>query len=129
MQTESHKKHLASRISHSDCCECRADTERRFVDRAVWKYDHVSEYLAYIRPRLDALHTGKYAGDSDAIIWLRKFVKALHTRISLKVQGPCGRKHSHGYLERLRMTQFPGNRADSGYLRQFASRGASCLDY
>jgi len=136
VQSLAHRQHIAGRVSHADCSECRADCERRFVDRVQggqWRYAHVGEYLAYIRPRLTALQTGEYADDPDARAWQRKFVKALHTRISLKVAdtgGRCnGRKFSHGYLERLKMTRFPGSRADAGYLRRFADRGASCLDY
>lgn len=126
MKSIEHQKHLETRISHSVCCECRADTERRFTDRGTWKYDHVRVYLEYVRPLLIAIRSGKYTDDPDATIWLRKFIKALHTRISLKVHPNQGRKYSDGYLERLRMAN--RGRTDAGYLRQFASRGASCLD-
>ena len=101
----------------------------------MWKYAHVTDYLAYVRPRLDAIRAGQYADDVDARIWYRKFIKALHTRITLKVAIAQGRKHADGYLERLgQFTRRDGwqsrqNKIDAGYLRQFAARGASCLDY
>jgi hypothetical protein len=138
MQSLAHRQHIAERVSHADCPECRADTERSFSrnsrtgQASPWRYRHVHEFLAWIRPRLAAIRDGSNGGDSvDARIWHRDFIRALHARISLKapVSGANGRKFSHGYLERLKMTRFPGSRADEGYLRRFADRGASCLDY
>lgn len=124
MQSEAHKGHLSSNVSHSDCCECRADTERRFVDRSVWRYEHVHVYLNYIAPPLAIIRSGERG--HDARIWHRKLIDALHRRINLKVANRChGRKWCDSYLERL--GQF-GKNVDAGYLRQFASRGASCLD-
>ena len=123
MQSAEHKQHIKSRVAHSNCSECRADCERRFVDTTPWKYTHVSEYLAWARPRVQAIHKGN-EWSVDARIWYRKFRKALHTRISSKAPR-AGRKQCDSYLER--MGQFPRG-TDSGYLRAFASRGASCLD-
>lgn len=128
MQTETHKAHLANNMSHNSCCECRADCERQFVRLSPWaKYQYVSEYLAYVRPRLQACVVDNSV---DARVWYRGFVKALHVRITLRTT-VAGRKQSDGYLQRL--GQFSRNRqdnhfADAGYLRSYASRGASCLD-
>lgn len=126
MTSTDHALHLQSRTSHSACSECRADTERQFVPTTTWSYGHVHDYLTYIRPRLNAIRNG--ADDVDARIWRRKFLKALHTRISLKAAHPPvpRRKHCDSYLERLQ--QF-ARTTSADYLRRFASRGASCLDY
>ena len=123
MQSETHKRHLETRVSHSDCCECRADTERRFTGNTPFKYDHVREYLSWIRPRIEAIRQGE--ASVNARIWQRDFMRAMHNRISSHAAGR-GRKWCDSYLER--MGQF-GNRADAAYLRQFAQRGTSCLDY
>jgi hypothetical protein len=124
MKSTEHQKHLDTRISHSACSECRADTERRFVDCSVWRYDHVHDYLEYVAPRILAIQNG--ADGVNAHQWLKDFRKALNRRISLKVDAVRGRKYCDSYLERFR--QFP-QCTDAGYLRRFASRGASCLDY
>jgi hypothetical protein len=124
MTTPQHRSHLQSRISHSDCSECRADTEKRFVDTTRWNYAHVREYLAYVRPLLALIRAGH--DSTDAAIWLRKFRAALDRRISLKAGVPLERKRCDSYLERL--GQFPRS-TDAAYLRRFAARGASCLDY
>jgi len=121
--SESHKRHIQTRVSHSNCCECRADTERRFVDTRAWRYQHVSEYLSWAKPRLKAIHKGN-EWSTDARIWYRKFKQALHRRITLKIP-PMGRKQCDSYLDRLK--QLPRG-TDEGYLRRFARRGASCLD-
>lgn len=126
MQTPEHQRHIASRIAHNDCQECRADCERQFL-RPQWQsYQHVSEYLAWCRPRFAAIRAG---GLSDreataAAQWIRKFREALHRRITLKVGSEQGRKRCDSYLER--MGQFPRN-TDNAYLRRFARRGASTL--
>ena len=120
MVSHIHAKHILSRVSHNNCSECRADTERRFVPVEPWReYKFVSEYLAYVRPRLSALD-----GTAEANQWYRKFSKALHTRITLRVPA-VGRKHSAGYLERLRGM----NRChDVAYLLECASTRASALE-
>lgn len=123
MQSEQHKIHIQSRNSHSNCCECRADTERRFVRLKPWReYQFVVDYLSYVRPRLAAC---KVDNSVDARIWYRKFAQALHRRITLRAPS-AGRKYCDSYQERLK--QF-GRKVDAGYLRKFAQRGASCLDY
>lgn len=124
MITAAHQRHLSGNVSHNDCCECRADTERWHVSTVRWRYEHVHDYLAYVRPRLAALRNG--VNDVDAQIWRRKFLKALHTRISLKnAHQVARRKYCGSYLERLQ--QFSRS-TSATYLRGFASRGASCLD-
>lgn len=126
MISRTHALHIQTRVSHADCSECRADTERRFVQTAPWRYSCVHEYLTYIQPRLAALRDG--ADDMDARLWRRRFREALDTRISLKTAHPVARrKHCDSYLERLTMAKHPKSSTD--YLRRFASRGASCLDY
>ncbi len=47
MRTAEHKYHIGGNVSHNNCSECRADTERRFVDTSQWTYQHVAEYLAW----------------------------------------------------------------------------------
>ncbi len=132
MQTQGHKAHIAANISHNSCPECRADCERRFVRVRPFRYDHVTEYLRYVKPRLTALRTGRHGGGSiEAQWWHREFVAAPNRRISSHT-GRRGRKYSDGYLERLKMADVkcgPENkRPGELYLRMFASRGASCLD-
>lgn len=121
MRSDQHWMHISSRVSHNDCDECRADTERRFVSLRPWRYQHTGEYLAYVRPRLAAMRNG--ADTVEARVWRRKFERALHRRISGKVP-VAGRKRCDSYLER--MGQFRRD-TDAGYLRRFAARGASCL--
>lgn len=123
MQSQLHRKHIASRVSHADCPECRADTERRFVSLTPWRYQYVSDYLRWARPRLQALRDG--ADTPDARRWQRRFLEALHTRISQKTPA-SGRKRCDSYLERLANARSVP--ACAHYLRRFASRGASCLD-
>ena len=79
--------------------------------------------ISWVRPRLAAIRNGE--SSVNARIWQLDFLKALNRRISSHAAG-TGRKWCDSYLQR--MGQF-GNRADAGYLRQFAQRGASCLDY
>lgn len=56
-----------------------------------WDYQHISAYLAYVRPRLAAIRdSADILGnipDDRAAEWLRDFRKALHTRINLKGGG------------------------------------------
>lgn len=124
MISADHRNHVYSRRSHSDCPECRADTEKRFVDTSVWHYDHMREYLAYVRPLLALIRAGE--NSADARIWKREFVSALNRRIGMKVSRAGGRKYCDSYLERLRGIA----RVNPGrtYLVRFAQRGASCLD-
>ena len=119
-----HVQHIASRISHNDCGECRADCERRHV-RGQWPgYEHVHDYLSHIRPRLSALKAGESSW--QARNWYREFHRALDLRISLKVDPPKGRKYCDSYLDRLRNAT-GGRNATMSYLRKFAARRASTL--
>jgi len=142
MKTLLHQNHIRTRAAHMRCNECTADNQRSFVDTQVWQYAHVKDYLAYVKPLLALIHAGEQSAESKQ--WLRKFRRALHTRINMKVvtQVPAryGRKYSAGYLDRLGGVQrFPVRRLDSdgepymvnpdvAYLRRFATRLASCLD-
>lgn len=136
MISHDHAQHLLSNISHAACSECQADCQRQFAmgNAQPWRYGHVREYLEYIRPRLAAIREERDRGGIAGRRWEMDFMKALHTRISLKggVFGR-GRKHNDGYRERLRgmyVACGPECRIpDAAYLRRFASRGASCLDY
>lgn len=119
-----HAEHIRTFISHNNCAECRADGERRHVQRVVFRYVYVHEYLAYAQPRIAEIRAGNVS--VNARIWHRDFMRALHRRISSRVRVD-GRKQSDSYLERLRMALSARN-ANAGYLRTFASRGASCLD-
>lgn len=125
MQSIPHKQHIRHSISQNNCSECRADTERRFARNTPFHYAHVRNYLSYVRPRIDAIRNGE--SSVDARIWQRDFLKAMNRRITSHA-ARTGRKHSDSYLERLRQSRYAGSRAGAGYLRQFASRGASCLD-
>lgn len=122
MQTPEHAQHIASRVSHNNCDECRADCERQFLQPAWIGYQFVTEYLTWTRPRFAAIREG--FDSIDARNWRRKFRLALNRRITLKAGAEVGRKRNDGYRERLR--QFPRS-TDSNYLRQFAQRGASTL--
>jgi hypothetical protein len=123
MQTATHQRHITERVSHNNCDECRADCERQFL-REQWPgYRHVTEYLNYIKPRLDAIRNGE--NSVNAHHWYREFIRALHRRISLKVTRETGRKQCPGYLSRLR--QFPRS-TERAYLRRFAARRASTLN-
>lgn len=131
MQTQAHKQHIAARVSHNACPECIADNQRSFVRSRPFRYDHVTEYLRYVRPRLAALETGKNGGNTvEAQWWYRDFITALNRRISSHVPRQ-GRKYSDGYLERLKMADVncgpECRRPSADYLRTFAQKGASCL--
>jgi hypothetical protein len=124
MKSQTHLAHIASRISHNNCPECRADCERRQVANRPFKYGHVHEYLSYVKPRLEAIRTGENGGNkASARQWHREFLRALDNRILSHVTRE-GRKYAPGYLERLRMA----SRSANMDFRIFASRGASCLD-
>jgi hypothetical protein len=136
MQSIPHAQHLRHRISWSSCSECRADCERRFSQSQPFRYAYVHDYLSWIRPKLAAIREGETSPNSQ--IWLRDFRKALHRRISSRDgndgrgngrNGRNGRKWADSYLERLQGMLFKGSPADAPYLREFANRGASCLDY
>lgn len=120
MKSIKHRFHIETRSAHSNCPECRADTERRFAGVTVFRYDHVSSYLKWIRPRLASIREGN--ASVDARVWHRDFVKALNRRITSRVAG-TGRKWADSYLERLQGMRH----ADAGYLREFAQVGASAL--
>lgn len=128
MQTAKHKEHIASRVSHMNCPECTADRERRFTPVAWPGYKYVAEYLAWAKPRIEAIRSGE--SSVEARIWLKDFRKAMNKRITYRNVAPKGRKYSDGYLERLGqfVRRSDGKRmADATYLRQFARAGASCL--
>ena len=122
MQTLHHQQHIARRVSRTDCQECRADCERRFLSPRWPGYRHVSEYLAYVKPRLLAIKAGEQS--ANARHWQYKFITALQRRITLKGAAETGRKQCDSYLERL--GQFPRS-TENAYLRRFAQRGASAL--
>ena len=124
MTTSEHQRHLDTRTAHNNCDECRADCERQFAPRQWPGYQHVGEYLSWARPRIAAIRGGQ--GSGAARYWYWDFRLALHRRISTKVTPPTGRKHSPGYLERMRIAT-GGRNADAAYLRGFAARGASTL--
>lgn len=121
MKSQAHNIHLKNRISHNNCPECSADCERQFVAFRPFKYAHISEYLNWIKPRLEAIRNGD--DSTNAKIWMRDFLRALHTRIGSHIP-VAGRKQCHSYLERL--GQFGAN-TDANYLRAFAKKGASAL--
>lgn len=101
MRSNEHLKHIASRVSHINCDECRADCERQFVFNRPFKYAHVHEYLTYVRPRLAAIKAKMHDGDSaNARQWYRDFMRALENRIASHIERK-GRKYAPGYLERL----------------------------
>jgi hypothetical protein len=140
---EAFKDHVRHLVEHrlfilNNCQECRADGERQFTRSKPFTHHnpHMSKYLEYVRPRLEALRNGE---DSvDARIWLRNFRVALNRRISSHIPGRSGRKFCESYLERLKQWENRrpeyyqlgrGNKhvVDAEYLRRFAARGASCL--
>jgi len=122
MRSKKHELHLQQNVGRNDCQECRADTERRFL-RRQFAYQFVADYLAYVRPRLEAIKNGESGSDSHH--WMKEFQRALHRRIGLKLGDEQGRKRCDSYLERLK--QFPRS-TDANYLRRFAQRGASTLN-
>lgn len=121
MISEFHKQHV--RVSHNDCDECRADCERQFLRRQWLGYRYVTEYLAWAKPRIEAIRNGE--DSANARIWYRDFIRALQRRITLKGASEAGRKWNDSYRQRL--NQFPRN-TDAAYLRRFARRGASTLN-
>lgn len=77
----------------------RAWVERQYQQ---WPgYRHVSTYLTYIRPRLEALRSPEISRDAMAGDWLRNFRKALQLRITLKGLPPRGRKWDSTYQTEL----------------------------
>ena len=120
MISEYHKQHV--KVSHNNCNECRADCERQFLRRQWHGYRYVAEYLTWCKPRIEAIKNGE--NSTNAHIWHRDFLRALHRRITLKGGSETGRKWNDSYLQRL--NQFPRN-TDNYYLRRFARRGASTL--
>ncbi len=111
MITAEHSEHIRTRVSHAACSECRADGERRHVPTAWTGYKFVHEYL-------EVLYRSKKAN--------AQFREALDRRITNRVVHPW-RKLAPGYLERLRMAL--SGKPDAAYLRYFAQRKASALDY
>ena len=124
-RTQEHQRHLNTQTAFNNCRECRADTERRFVETKPWTYQFVHDYLSFAQPRLNAIRHGE--SNSNARIWLRDFRKALNRRINLKAGAPRWRKLCDSYLERLEGMRRAG-KANATYLRRFAQSGASALD-
>lgn len=99
MISQEHKRHIKENVSHSRCPECRADNSRRFAARISFHYDHVHDYLKWVKPRIEAIRTKQKGGDTvEARIWQRDFIRALHNRISSHIQNP-GRKHAPEYAK------------------------------
>lgn len=126
MTSSTHFLHIQARTSHANCGECNADGGRQ---RAAWQnapwpgYRMVREYLQWILPRLAEIRQRTAMGTTaDANRWQRDFLKALHTRITLKGPAICGRKHDAGYLERLKGCVFPGAKFTGQDLRLLAGR-------
>jgi hypothetical protein len=97
MTTIEHERHLTERTSHSNCPECRADTSRRSAVKTPFRYRFVHDYLAWARPRLDAIRNG--VNSVDASTWQRNFVSALHNRISSHIPNQTGRKFAPEYAK------------------------------
>jgi len=123
MQTATHQRHITERVSHNNCDECRADCERQFLGEQWPGYRHVTDYLNWIKPRLEAIRNGE--NSVNARQWYREFIRALHRRITLKITAETGRKQCPSYLSRL--SQFPRS-TEAPYLRRFAARRASALN-
>ncbi len=132
MRSTVHATHVRNLASYSACAECNADRERRFVCPAWPGYRYVRTYLDFARAGFGGGKVKMWWG-GDILTpeqFRREFVGALQRRIYLRVDPPKGRKHSHGYLERL--TQFRSRQdgrywAEADYLREFARKGASAL--
>ena len=97
MTTTTHKQHVTSRTAHNSCPECRADNSRRFAVKTPFHYAHVAKYLAWIKPRLQAIREGN--NKVDARIWHRDFVRALNNRITSHIPNQTGRKHAPDYAK------------------------------
>lgn len=98
MISKTHGHHIASRVTHSNCPECRADTSRRFARTVPFRYQYVSEYLSWVKPRMEAIRTGANGGVM-AEAWLSDFRRALHNRINSHIPGRNGRKHAPDYAQ------------------------------
>jgi hypothetical protein len=120
-----HFEHIAFNVSHANCPQCNADNERRLAGNRPHEYKFVSEYLKWIRPRLEAIRAGN--DTVDARIWHKDFMRAMHRRISSHLPA-SGRKFADSYLERLRIANWKGNKQTASYFRTFAARNASALD-
>lgn len=100
MQTQEHKQHIAGRVSHNSCPECRADNSRRFARKMPFHYGFVHEYLSWARPRVEAIRTAQNGGDTvEARRWQSDFVRALHNRITSHIPDQTGRKHAPEYAK------------------------------
>lgn len=98
MQTTEHKQHIAKCQSHNRCPECNADTQRRFAGNGEpFRYAHVTEYLAWVKPRVEAIRAGD--NSVNARIWQRDFLRALHNRINSHITNQTGRKHAPEYAK------------------------------
>lgn len=121
MKSAQHNQHIAEFVSHNNCPECLADCQRRFARESKWPgYQHVTAYLAWIRPRLEAIRQGN--ATVAALRWHRDFMQAMHRRISLRNMPETGRKHQPGYEIRLQATRFKGSRFTECDLRTMAGR-------
>jgi len=97
--------HIGMHTSHNNCPECRADNSRSFATGRQFNHtsvpaDAMSKYLAWIRPRLEAIRTKTQGGDTvEAIWWQRDFMRALHNRINSHIPNQNGRKHAPEYAK------------------------------
>lgn len=101
MQSEVHKAHVASRISHNNCPECRADNSRWHAQRTPFNHqgvpaDAMHSYMAWVRPRLAALRSG--TSTIEAKRWQQNFRDALSNRIYSQMAG-SGRKFAPDYAK------------------------------
>lgn len=97
MQSDQHKQHLAERVAHNSCPECRADNSRRFAATNPFRYAFVREYLSWAKPRIEAIRGGNRS--VDARVWHERFVDALNARISSHMPFRNGRKHAPDYAK------------------------------
>jgi hypothetical protein len=99
MRTSEHQQHIDSRMSHNNCPECRADNSRWHAQHKAFSHADVPtearhSYIAWIRPRLEAIRTGNQT--LEARRWQRDFLDALHSRISSHIT-ETGRKFAPEY--------------------------------
>jgi hypothetical protein len=96
-----HVEHLDHHKAHHNCCpQCNAEHCRSFVDVQPFRYQFVSKYLAWVKPRLAAIRDGVKGGDTvEAHRWHRDFMTALHRRISTHLPNQSGRKHMPDYAK------------------------------
>jgi hypothetical protein len=100
-----HFEHKAFGYSLNTCPQCTADNSRRFAQVTKFRHQDVPkdvrhEYLAWVRPRLEAIRTGTNGGDTvEARRWERNFIAALHNRITSHMPNQGGRKYAPDYAK------------------------------